>query len=90
VLQSFQIPSEAIYFCNLALIGDFIGHRDHRTCVSTRRSCQLWHRSRCTKFFNDLEVSYVSFIDIACAGALILRLVFKGMSSNTSLLLQHY
>jgi hypothetical protein len=30
----------------------------------------VWRRSRCTKFFNDLEVGYVGFIDIACAGAL--------------------
>jgi hypothetical protein len=30
----------------------------------------VWHRSHCTKFFNDLEVIYIGFIDIACAGAL--------------------
>jgi hypothetical protein len=30
----------------------------------------MWHRSRCSKIFDDLEVSYVGFIDIACAGAL--------------------
>jgi hypothetical protein len=30
----------------------------------------VWHRSRCSKIFNDLEVSYVGFIDLACAGAL--------------------
>jgi hypothetical protein len=45
----------------------------------------VWRRSRCTKFYNDLEVSYVGFIDIACEEALILRPVFKGMSPNTSL-----
>jgi hypothetical protein len=27
----------------------------------------VWHQSRCTKFFNNLDVG---FIDIACAGAL--------------------
>jgi hypothetical protein len=37
VLWSFQIPSNAVYFCNLGLIGDSGGHRDHRTCASTRR-----------------------------------------------------
>jgi hypothetical protein len=30
----------------------------------------VWRRSRCSKIFNDLEVGYVGFIDIACAGAL--------------------
>jgi hypothetical protein len=30
----------------------------------------MWRRSRCSKFFNDLEVGYVGFINIACAGAL--------------------
>jgi hypothetical protein len=50
----------------------------------------LWRRIRCTKIFNDLEVGYVGFISIACTGALIPHLVFKGMSSNTSLPLQHY
>jgi hypothetical protein len=51
---------------------------------------QLWRRSRCTKIFNNPEVGYVGFISIACAGALILLSVFKGMSLNTSLQLQHY
>jgi hypothetical protein len=37
VLWSFQIPSKAIYFHNLCWIEDSRGHRDHRTCVSTRR-----------------------------------------------------
>jgi hypothetical protein len=50
----------------------------------------LWRQSRCTKFFDDLEVSYVGFINIACAGALIPRSVFKGMLPYTSLQLQHY
>jgi hypothetical protein len=50
----------------------------------------LWRRSRCTKIFNDLEVGYLGFISIACTGALIPRSVFKDMSPNTSLLLQHY
>jgi hypothetical protein len=49
----------------------------------------LWSQIRCTKFFNDLEVGYVGFIDIACAGVLIPRSVFKGMSPNTSLPLHH-
>jgi hypothetical protein len=30
----------------------------------------VWHQSRCSKIFNDLEVGYVGFIDIACAEAL--------------------
>jgi hypothetical protein len=30
----------------------------------------VWCRSRCTKFYNDLEVGYVGFIGIARAGAL--------------------
>jgi hypothetical protein len=30
----------------------------------------VWCRSCCTKFFNDLEVGYIDFIGIACAGAL--------------------
>jgi hypothetical protein len=30
----------------------------------------VWRRSHCTKFFNDLEVGYIDFIDIAFAGAL--------------------
>jgi hypothetical protein len=30
----------------------------------------VWRQSRCTKFFNDLKIGYVGFIDIACAGAL--------------------
>jgi hypothetical protein len=50
----------------------------------------VWHWSRCTKFFNDFEVGYISFLDITLAGALIPRSVFKGMSPNTSLPLQHY
>jgi hypothetical protein len=50
---------------------------------------QLQRRSHCTKFFDDLEVSYVGFIVIACVGALIPRSVFKGMSPNTSLPLQY-
>jgi hypothetical protein len=50
---------------------------------------QLWSQIHCTKFFNDLEVGYVSFIDIAYAGVLIPRSIFKGMSPNTSLPLQH-
>jgi hypothetical protein len=45
----------------------------------------LGRQSPCTKFFNDLEVGYVGFIDIACAGALIPRSVFKGMLLDTSL-----
>jgi hypothetical protein len=40
----------------------------------------VWHRSHCSKFYNDLEVGYVGFIDITCAGAFIPHLVFKGMS----------
>jgi hypothetical protein len=28
----------------------------------------VWCRSRCTKFFNNLEVGYVGFIINACAG----------------------
>jgi hypothetical protein len=90
VLRSFWIPFEAIYFRNLSWIGDSGGHRDHRMCVSTRRCRSFWRQSRCTKFFNELEVGYVGFINIACAGALIPRSVFKGMSPNTSLPLQHY
>jgi hypothetical protein len=27
----------------------------------------VWRRSHCTKFYNDLEVGYVDFIDIAHA-----------------------
>jgi hypothetical protein len=84
VQRSFRIPSKANYFHNLSWIGDSGGHHDHRTCVSMQRCCTLWHRSRYTKFFNDLEVGYVSFINIACARALIPRSVFKGMSPNTS------
>jgi hypothetical protein len=90
VLWSFRIPSEAIYFHNLGWIGDSGGHRDHRMCLSTRRFCSLCRRSRRTKFFNDLEVGYVDFINIACAGALIPCSIFKGMSPNTSLPLQYY
>jgi hypothetical protein len=90
VLWSFRIPSEAIYFHNLGWIGDFRCHRDHHTCLSMRRCCSLWRRIRHTKFFNDLEVGYVGFINIACAGVLIPRSVFKGMSPNTSLPLQYY
>jgi hypothetical protein len=29
----------------------------------------VWHRSRCIKFYEDLEVDYVGFIINACAGA---------------------
>jgi hypothetical protein len=50
----------------------------------------LWRWSRWSKIFDDLEVGYVGYINIACAGALIPCSVFKGMSMNTSLLLQHY
>jgi hypothetical protein len=50
----------------------------------------VWHQSICTKFFNDLEVGYIGFINIASAGALIPCSVFKGMLPNTSLPLQHY
>jgi hypothetical protein len=59
VLRSFEIPSEA-NFRNLNWIEDFGGRLDHRTCVSTRRCCHLWHRSRCTKLFNDLEVGWLA------------------------------
>jgi hypothetical protein len=44
----------------------------------------MWRRSRCTKFFDHLEVGYVGFIDIACPGALVSHSFFKGMSPNTS------
>jgi hypothetical protein len=30
----------------------------------------MWRRSRCSKIFNDPEVGYIGFIEIACAGAL--------------------
>jgi hypothetical protein len=30
----------------------------------------VWHRSRFSKVFDELEVGYVGFIDIACARAL--------------------
>jgi hypothetical protein len=90
VLWSFRILSKSVYFRNLSWIGDSGGHCDHHMCVSTRRCCLLWHRSRCSKFFNDLEVGYVAFINIACAGALIPCLVFKGMLLSTILPLQHY
>jgi hypothetical protein len=29
----------------------------------------VWHRSRCSKIFNDLEVGYIGFIINAYAGA---------------------
>jgi hypothetical protein len=29
----------------------------------------VWHWSRCSKIFDDLEVGYVGFIINACAGA---------------------
>jgi hypothetical protein len=29
----------------------------------------VWRQNHCTKFFDDLEVGYVGFFDIACAGA---------------------
>jgi hypothetical protein len=57
VLQSFQIPSEAIYFYNLNWIGDFGGRLDHPTCVSMRRCCHLWHQSHWTKFVTTLRSS---------------------------------
>jgi hypothetical protein len=37
VLQSFQIPFEAVYFRNLSWIGDSGGNCDRRTCASMRR-----------------------------------------------------
>jgi hypothetical protein len=42
-----------------------------------------------SKIFDELEVGYVDFTDIACAGALIPCSVFKGMSPNFCLPLQH-
>jgi hypothetical protein len=30
----------------------------------------MWRLSRCSKIFNDPEVGYIGFIDIACAEAL--------------------
>jgi hypothetical protein len=69
VLWSFRDRSEAIYFHNIGWIRDSGGRRDHRTCVSMWRCCQLWRRSRYAKFFNDLAVGYVGFIINACAGA---------------------
>jgi hypothetical protein len=50
----------------------------------------VWCRIRCTKFFDDLEVGYIDFTNIACAGALIPRSVFKGMSPNFYLPLQYF
>jgi hypothetical protein len=38
----------------------------------------LWCRSCYSKIFDDLEVGFIDFISIACAGALIPRSVFKG------------
>jgi hypothetical protein len=29
----------------------------------------VWRRSRCIKFYDDLEVGYIGFIIKACAGA---------------------
>jgi hypothetical protein len=60
MLQSFQILSEAIYFLNLGWIRDSGGHLDHRTCVSMRRCCHLWHLSRCAMFFTTLRSATLS------------------------------
>jgi hypothetical protein len=55
VLCNFQIRSEAIYFRNLGWFRDSEGCLDHRTCVSTRRCCHLWHQSHFAKFFTTLR-----------------------------------
>jgi hypothetical protein len=55
VLQCFWIRSDAIYLYNLGWIGNSGGRLDHHTCVSTRRCCPLWHRSRCAEFFTTLR-----------------------------------
>jgi hypothetical protein len=55
VLRNFWIRSEPTYFCNLGWIGNSGVIIDHRTCVTTRRCCPLWHRSHCTEFFATLR-----------------------------------
>jgi hypothetical protein len=73
-----------------------LGHQGFRGSSWSPYVCEymevlhLWCWSRWSKIFDDLEVGYVGYINIACAGALIPCSVFKGMSTNTSLLLQHY
>jgi hypothetical protein len=52
----------------------------------------VWSRSRCSKIFNDLEVGYVGFIDIACAGALNPAFGLQGYVTEYlfTVTLQHY
>jgi hypothetical protein len=39
--------------------------------VQVREVLLMWCQSRCTKFFNELEVGYVGFVINTCAGGVI-------------------